>query len=446
MKKDNLKKIIALGLCAAMTVAALTGCKGNENATNGGGTSDKGKTSEGETVTLKVVDWESDEMNAAMQDAFDNVFSVEHPNIKVEIVKGSYSDYGQQMAGMITAGEAPDVFQGGYDMAASFYQKKLLTDWTDKVAAEPDFVKSLYEGTMNGWQLDGKTYGFPSLVNVYGVFYNKDILADAGVNEPTADWTWDDLWVMAEKLKKPTEEKYGLYGFDTSAFGIANISTSYGGAPFMDKLVGTEKVTVDDKFIDQVTKIQGLIANGTLPKRTYEATNLNSMFEAGEMALLYYGQWEVDSLLRNCPDLNWGYAPTPQGANDRTTIYDTVGWMSPKNLAHPEETWELIKFMSSDMYKTVLEVTPVAPCAHSASASVFYDVMDEKGHPEVAEAVKTMMETKTKNGVRYAADWSSDAGKVWDPTYNNILDGKSKDPVTKLQDIEKQINAIIESN
>ncbi|MFR6591002.1 MAG: hypothetical protein ACLURV_13900 [Gallintestinimicrobium sp.] len=32
-----------------------------------------------------MVDWESDEMNAAMQDAFDNVFSVEHPNIKVEM-------------------------------------------------------------------------------------------------------------------------------------------------------------------------------------------------------------------------------------------------------------------------------------------------------------------------------------------------------------------------
>ena len=448
MKKGKMKKAIALGLCTVMTAAMLTGCKGNGNtaATGNGNSSDKGGTSEAKSVTLKVVDWESDEMNAAIQDAFDNVFTKEHPNIKVEIVKGSYSDYGQQLAGMITAGEAPDVFQGGYDMAASFYQKNLLTDWTDKVAAEPDFTKSLYEGTMSGWQLDGKTYGFPSLVNVYGVFYNKDLLAAAGIKEPTADWTWDDLWTMAEKLKKPSEEKFGLYGLDTSGFGIANISTSYGGAPLMDKLMGTTKVTVDDKFMEQATKIQGMIADGTLPKRTYEVTNQNSMFEAGEMALLYYGQWEVDSLLKNCPDLNWGYAPTPQGPDGRTTTYDTVGWMSPKNLAHPEETWELIKFMSSDLYQTVLKATPVAPCAHSASASVFYDVMKEKGHPEVAEAVQTMMETKTKNGVRYAADWSSDAGKVWDPTYNDILDGVSKEPVTKLQDVANQINSIIAGN
>ncbi len=149
MKKSNMKRAMTLLLSAAMVTAMLTGCKGKDEATNGGG-SDKGGNSGSEVVTLKVVDWESDEMNKAMQDAFDNVFSKAHPNIKVEIVEGSYSDYGQQMTGMITAGEAPDVFQGGYDMAASFYQKNLLTDWTDKVAAEPEFVDSLYEGTMSG--------------------------------------------------------------------------------------------------------------------------------------------------------------------------------------------------------------------------------------------------------------------------------------------------------
>lgn len=445
MKKEKMKKAMALGLCALMTVAMLTGC-GNGNATDSSNTPGKESSSDAKQVTLKVVDWESDEMNTAIQDAFDNVFTKAHPNIKVEIVKGSYSDYGQQLAGMITAGEAPDVFQGGYDMAASFFQKNLLTDWTDRVAAEPDFVNSLYEGTMSGWQLDGKTYGFPSLVNVYGVFYNKDILSAAGLTEPAADWTWDDLWAMAEKLKNPAKKKFGIYGLDTSAFGVANISTSYGGVPLMDKIMGTTKVTVDDKFIEQAGKIKSMIADGTLPKRTYEVANQNSMFEAGEIGLFYYGQWEVDSLFKNCPDLKWGYAPTPQGPNGKTTVYDTVGWMSPRNLAHPDETWELIKFMSSDLYKTVLKATPVAPCAHSASASVFYDVMKEKGHPEVGDSVKIMMETKTKNGVRYAADWSSDAGKIWDPIYNNILDGVSKEPLTKLQNAANQINAVIAGN
>ncbi len=395
---------------------------------------------------MKVVDWESDEMNAAMQDAFDNVFTKEHPNIKVEIVEGSYSDYGQQMTGMITAGEAPDVFQGGYDMGASFYKKNLLYDWSDKAEEEPDFVDSFYEGTMDGWHLDGKTYGFPGLVNTYGVFYNKDLLKAAGVGEPAGDWTWDDFFNMAEELKDPSQNKFGAYGFDSSCFGIANVSTSYGGEPMMDKIVGTSKVTVDDEFLNQAERVQGLIKDGTLPERTYETANLNSMFEAGEMALLYFGQWEADTLIRNTPDFEWGYAPTPRGSKEKTTIYDTIGWMSPKNTEHPEETWELIKFMSSEMYDTVLKETPVAPCAYADSASVFYDVMKEHDHPEAADAVKQMMETEQKNGIRFADDWSSDVGKVWDPTFNDIMDGKSREPLTKLQDITKKINQIIEGS
>ncbi|MCI9438186.1 MAG: hypothetical protein HFH85_13615 [Lachnospiraceae bacterium] len=50
-----------------------------------------------------------------------------------------------------------------------------------------------------------------------------------------------------------------------------------------------------------------------------------------------------------------------KGGGYGTTTYDTVGWVSPRDLAHPEETWELIKFMSGEMYESVLKVTPVTP-------------------------------------------------------------------------------------
>ena len=146
------KKAMAIVMVAAMTVTMLAGCGSSASDTAATPAADSAATDtradstadtsadSGEVITLRVVDWESDEMNAAMQDAFDNVFSVAHPNIKVEIVEGSYSDYSQQMNAMITAGEAPDVFQLGYDQGCSFYKKNLLTDWTDKAAADSEFT------------------------------------------------------------------------------------------------------------------------------------------------------------------------------------------------------------------------------------------------------------------------------------------------------------------
>ena len=41
------------------------------------------------------------------------------------------------------------------------------------------------------------------------LFYNKDLFAQAGVEEPTDDWTWSDLQAAAKII----EEKTGQKGF-----------------------------------------------------------------------------------------------------------------------------------------------------------------------------------------------------------------------------------------
>lgn len=43
----------------------------------------------------------------------------------------------------------------------------------------------------------------------HSLFYNKDLFAQAGVEEPTDDWTWSDLQAAAKTI----EEKTGQKGF-----------------------------------------------------------------------------------------------------------------------------------------------------------------------------------------------------------------------------------------
>ena len=396
-----------------------------------------------DVVTLYVTDWESDAMNADIQKACDEIFSVEHPNIKVVVLSGSYSDYGQQITAMIQAGDDLDIFQQGYDGAVSNYQKGLIYDWSEYVAKEPDFVEGFYAGSMNGFTYKDAVVGLPGLGNVYGFFYNKDIIAEKGLTEPAADWTWDDFFALAEGLKDVDNGVYGCYGFTPDVFGLNQISASNGGEIFLDDFTNTTKVTVDDKLVEAAGMIAGYIADGTIPPRTYEGKDLQSNFEAGTIGMLYYGQWEVNTLIKNCPDLNWGYAPVPKGTETTANMYDFVGWAAKKDLKHPEETWELMKFLSSYCYETVLVNSPVAACAHEASAQVFFDTVAAAGHQDAADTVAALMANPVKTPCRYAASWSSDAGKIWDAAYNNILDGKGGAPedLIKLAD---QINALIE--
>lgn len=459
------KKVLALFLTTTLTASMLCGCgdsgsskessaegqssdSGNaQNVADSDSTADSGSAGEDsdDIITLTVVDWESDEMNAKMQEAFDNVFSKEHPNIKVEIVKGSYSDWGQQMRSMIQAGDAPDIFQMGYDGANEMYLQGSVYDWTEKLAADQEFASGFYPGTLEGWQYDGRQYGFPSLVNVYGVFYNKDLLDAAGLPYPESGWTWDDLWEYGEKLKDPDNGRYGFYNFDSGVFGISLISVSNGGEPFVPDMTHTTEVVVDDKFKETAHKMADLIKTGVIPPRTYDAgtAGVQALFEQGEIALMYYGQWEVDGLIRNYPDLNWGYVATPRGTACAATTYDTTGWVSPKNMKHPEETWELMKFITGDVYQETLKVTPVASCANLSASEAFFDAMRESGHPDAAEAVQEMLSTEKKTAVRFAGDWRSDASKQYEAEMNNFLDGKGDDSI--LDVLAERVNNIIDA-
>ena len=398
---------------------------------------------EEEQITIYVTDWENDQMNEAIQKACDEIFTAEHPNIKVEILAGSYSDYGQQITAMLQAGDNLDIFQQGYDQGATRFDQGMLMDLTDRLDAEPEFVEGFYPGAMDGWITDGHAYGLPGLANVYGVFYNKDMLADLGLDEPTTDWTWDDLWELAEACKDEDKGLYGLYNFDTGIFGVTQLGVSEGGQPYIDKVIDPTEVTVDEKLIEAVEKISSLIADKVLPPRTYEGSDIQSMFEAGTMPLLWYGQWEINSLIQNDPGFEWGYAPSPAGSVTGATMYDYTGWVIKKDCAYPDEAWEVLKFLATEGYGSVLNVTPVAACAHESTAQVFFDTVEEAGHPEAADAVKNMMEREYKVAVRFGGAFADDASKVWDVGYNTLVD-EGGDFEEVLTDLAEQVNYIIE--
>ena len=395
-----------------------------------------------EQVTIYVTDWENDQMNAAIQKACDEIFTPAHPNIKVEILSGSYSDYGQQITAMLVAGDNLDIFQQGYDQGATRYDQGMLLDITDRLNAEPEFLAGFYPGAMDGWQTKGHAYGLPGLANVYGVFYNVDWLNEHNLPIPTTDWTWDDLWALAEACKDPATGMYGLYNFDTGIFGTAQLGVSEGGAPFIDKPIDPTGVTCDDKMVAAVEKISSLVQDQTLPPRTYEGSDIQSMFEAGSIPLLWYGQWEINSLIQNPPSFQWGYAPSPAGSVTGATMYDYTGWCIKKECAHPDEAWEVLKFLASEGYGTVLNVTPVAACAHASTAQVFFDTVAAAGHQEAADAVQNMMEREYKVAVRFGGAWADDASKMWDIGYNNLVD-KGGDFAGTLQNLCKQVNAVI---
>lgn len=158
-----MKKILLfLFILSVATVAVLA---------NGGGEK-KGSSGKGATIVLAHGKVEIDAPFKEFAKAFE-----EDTGIKV-IIKtcgGDSCSLGTQLKADFNAGEAPDIFSiaGGddYKIWADYVEDQSGEEWT--------------KHTDLGYKVDGKIVGFPVAIEGWGMGYNKDLLAKAGIDPKT---------------------------------------------------------------------------------------------------------------------------------------------------------------------------------------------------------------------------------------------------------------------
>lgn len=205
----------ALGTALAAALV-LTGCAD-------GGTGDGGFDPD-EEITLTVSWWGNDERAALMTEAID-LFEAEYPNITVvEQPVGAPDDLFNRLTTDFASGgtTAPDLFALGgakpqeYGETGQLLDLATVSEYLD-IAPYPDF-------TTTNATVDGTLYGLPTGGNAIGVLVNKDLFAEAGVDLPGEDWTWDDFVSISNEISANTPS--GIVGLDLR---IQDILGSYVG-------------------------------------------------------------------------------------------------------------------------------------------------------------------------------------------------------------------------
>lgn len=177
------KRILAAGVSAA-AVLGMAAC-------GGGGSSADDNT---------IVFWTNATAGDGRQywEDFAAAFESEHEGVTVQIEAIQNEDYeGKLTTAMQDLGSGPDVFMtlGGQkdrDMIAAGQ----LMDLTDKIS---DTVKTQMAASLDSATYDCKIYGVPTTVQPGGIWYSKDLFAQAGITE--APTTWEELMDACQKLK-----------------------------------------------------------------------------------------------------------------------------------------------------------------------------------------------------------------------------------------------------
>ena len=130
-------------------------------------------------------------------------FEEENPGITVEVTTLPYADYGTALQTDLAAGSVADVFDIEYANYAAYQANGVLAPL--EVSNPEAYRPSLLEA----YSTDGTSYALPSSFSTVVMFYNADLFDAAGLEYPTADWTWEDERAAAEAI---TDEAAGVWG------------------------------------------------------------------------------------------------------------------------------------------------------------------------------------------------------------------------------------------
>lgn len=270
-----------------------------------------------------------------------------HPDIEVRLIFVPRNEYHMKFKTLAAAGQAPDlIFTGDVWMS---YMLPFLLDLTP--LAERDAVEigldDYFPEFRSAIQQEGRYYLLPDNMNVALLYYNRRLFREAGVAEPTADWTWDDFVQAGKALTRPATAD------DPGVWGCGRIEGWWGEWLTYVRQAGGTVFTPDGRrcVLDSPEAIAGLrffqdlaLRHRISPPAGYLPPN---GFVNERLAMLMVGHVDFWANFNQMPGLDWDIQLLPVGPAGRTGGEIAVGGYGIyKDTAHPEEAWALLKYIT----------------------------------------------------------------------------------------------------
>ncbi|MFI9121019.1 extracellular solute-binding protein [Streptomyces bikiniensis] len=297
--------IAATALVAALGVT-LAACGGSDSGSNGGGSKGSGELSG--TVTWWDTSTVGSEDKVFKKIAED--FTKKHPKVTVKYVNVPFGEAQNKFKNAAQSGSgAPDVIRSEVAWTPEFADLGYLAplDGTAALKNADDFLDQAAAST----KYNGKTYAVPQVIDSMGIFYNKKIFKEAGVEVPKSI---AELKTVSATIKEKTG-KTGLYLRGDDPYWFLSFLYGEGG-----DLVDAEKktVTIDgEPGVKALKVVKDLVDSKTaITDATNGWDNMQAAFKDGKVAMMINGPWAVADTYAGkefADKANLGIAPVPAG-------------------------------------------------------------------------------------------------------------------------------------
>jgi raffinose/stachyose/melibiose transport system substrate-binding protein len=216
----------------------------------------------------------------------------EHPNVKIDVTFLENALLKDKVSNDMQANDPPDLFQGwGGGTLAQQVDAGLVRPIDDEIADVKDQVNA---AGLSMTQVDGMQYGLPYNLGAVGIWYNKDLFEQAGIDAPPA--TWEELLADVQTFKEagivPISLAAGAADTWTSMFWFAYLSVRICGQEGMNVAITTGDWT-GECFVKAAQELQRLVDLEPFQAGFLAATHpaQEGEFGNGKAAMMLQGQW-----------------------------------------------------------------------------------------------------------------------------------------------------------
>lgn len=113
----------------------------------------------------------------------------------------AWNDYWPKLATQTAGGNAPDIVQMDYRYIVEYAKRNAIAPLDEFVGGALK-LDGFDEDQLEGGKVDGALYGISLGANSVATLVNTAAFAEAGVEPPTNDWTYDDIMTKGEAFAK----------------------------------------------------------------------------------------------------------------------------------------------------------------------------------------------------------------------------------------------------
>ncbi|MEU0955226.1 extracellular solute-binding protein [Streptomyces niveus] len=298
-----------------------------------------------------------DSVSTAYLDRFTEAYEKENPSVELKVEIQEWTGIGKKVMAALDSDDSPDIIEVGNTQVAQYAESNGLRDLTLESVRDlgsEDWLPGLAEpGSINGSQ-----FGIPWYAANRVVIYNKDLFAEAGIEElPKTRAEWLDITAQLDRgdrqgIYLAGQDWYTLSGFIWDENG--ELAVESGGE--WEGRLNTPEAIRGMKFYKE------LQALGDGPKDSDEVKPVQEgEFAKGDIAQIIDTPNSAVQIEEKNPDLKGklGFFPVPGKTAEAPGAVFTGGsdLIVPKNSSHRSAAVEVVKALAGEKWQTDLAKT-----------------------------------------------------------------------------------------